>query len=59
MPFTPEVVEQKADTSGQSIKAEESQISRAELFHQVMEHRKGMKPVTTQEILDWTREGRP
>jgi addiction module RelB/DinJ family antitoxin len=50
MPFTPEVVEQGVSTR---------QLSRAELYTRVTELKKHMKPVTTQEILDWTREGRP
>jgi DNA-damage-inducible protein J len=56
MPFTPELVEPQA---GQVAKPDESaQISRAEIFKQVQELKKGMKPVTTSEILEWTKEGR-
>jgi addiction module RelB/DinJ family antitoxin len=56
MPFTPEVVEPKAEEPTE--KKATAKMSRAELFQQVQELKKGMKPVTTAEILEWTKEGR-
>jgi DNA-damage-inducible protein J len=57
MPFTPEIVEPKAEKSAkEEISAT---MSRAEIYKRVTELKKGMKPITTKEILEWTREGRP